>query len=195
MTSCCPTHRNQRAQEINTHRPIPPMDIRTIATTNHGSDIVQPCQHYNRGERQELERETHKQHTMSVPLPINGRKGWWINTKSAHRSNCTSSSIYTGAPKGPNRHIKGVWCDIWDAMSNIQQNLHWRDRKNTWHTQERTPECKECKKETSKAHILTTKQKAEQMKLKSPILDHCERGNHIDGSRRRCRSRNVPRGQ
>lgn len=73
-----PTYQNQRAQEINTHRPIPPMDIRTTATTattNHGSDIVQPCQHYNRGERQERERETCKQHTMSVPLPIDGHKG------------------------------------------------------------------------------------------------------------------------
>lgn len=38
-------------------------------------------------------------------------------------------------------------------------------------------------KETSKAHTRATKQKAEQMKLKSPILDHCKRENHINGYR------------
>lgn len=73
-----------------------------------------PCQHYNKGQREEQEREIHKQHIMLVPLPIDGHKGWWINTKSAHRSNCT----YTGAPKGLNRQK----CDVIYEMPCLKFN-------------------------------------------------------------------------
>lgn len=48
------------------------------------------------------------------------------------------------------------------------------------HLAHRKEHQEECKKETSKAHTQATKQKAEQIKLKSPILDDCKKEKLMD---------------